>query len=186
MLFDVKGPAAVGLDARGKRLYAVCLDPRDVWWPSLLEQRRFASLDAFRVWWDSHDWGPGHPDRTTHDVRVAVDADAHERLGVFKWLRGEGIPLDEFRPVPYDEEIYEQSEVWELPNAFKRAFALAFFALYRMQGPLVAEWLWSELNQTESHLRTLSARLDRLYQALPYHEPSAPLQISSRADHYPF
>jgi len=174
MFFNLKGPAAIGLDARGKRIYAVCFDARDVFWPSLNDQRRFASLAAFRAWWEGHDWWPEHlrdPDRPTHDVRVAVASEVQDRLGVFRWLRQAGVPVDEFSPVTYDEELVEQFEAWGLPKVYKRAFALAFFALYRMQGPLVAEWLWSDLKETESRVRELSTRLGRLYQAVPYHEP---------------
>lgn len=185
MFCDLKGPAAIGLDARGKRIYAVCLDTRDLFWPSLIDQRKFTSLDEFEVWWNCHDWWPDHlrdPDRATHDVRVAVDAGARDRLGVSNWLQDQMVPLDHFRPVPNDEEIMEQFEAWVLPNAFRRAFALAFFALYRMQGPLVAEWLASELKDTESRLRELSIRLGRLHQALRYHDPGPASPISARAD----
>jgi len=51
MFFNLKGPAAIGLDARGKRIYAVCFDARDVFWPSLNDQRRFVQDPAWNSAW---------------------------------------------------------------------------------------------------------------------------------------
>ncbi len=189
MFFDFQGPAAIGLDTRGKRLYAVCLDTRNVFYPSVNDQRRFTSLPEFQDWWVSQDWGPEHlrdPAPRTRGCRVAVAADARDGLGAIRWLQSEGVPTDEFFPV-YDAELDELFDVWEFPKVYKRAFALAFYALFRMQGPVVAELLWSELRQTESRLCELSARLGRLYQAMPFHDPYNPVAHCSERDHrYPF
>ena len=186
MFFDLKGPAAIGLDARGKRIYAVCLDTRDPFWSNVIDQRSFTSLRAFKAWWESHDWWPDHlrdPDRATPDVQVAIASKGGLGSRVCRWLQGAGIPLDEFNPVPHDEEIMEQFEAWHLPKAFKVAFALAFFALHRMRGPLVAEWLGSELKDTESRLRELTVRLGRLHHALSCHGSGPPTPLVVERSH---
>jgi hypothetical protein len=190
--FDLTGPAAIGLDARGKRLYAVCLDMRGrLFWPFLNEERRFTSLDAFRSWWSRQDWCtdlPRDPARPAQECRVAVAADSRDQLGILAWLKREGVPLDEFTPVPTEPELNDQFEAWCLPKLYKRAFVLAFLAMYRMQGPLVAEWIWSELQLTEARLRELNNRLGMLYQAMPLHDPGRLVgqPCSARPDRYPF
>jgi hypothetical protein len=166
MNFDFQGPAAIGIDPRGNRLYAVAFDVEDLFHPTVNDQRRFTGLHDFQDWWSSNDWAI-----PTRGCRVAIAADARDELGVVRWLQSQGVPADEFFPV-YDPELDDQFCAWGFPRVYKRAFALAFYAHFRIQGPVVAELLWQELQKVESHLTELSARLGRLHQSLSHQYPS--------------
>jgi hypothetical protein len=153
----------IGLDTDNIPIRLIYADPENSshTTPHVLESRAFRNANSFCKYWT-------RLRARTPNLVVAVADVTEDPLGLIPWLISQKANLEVYPWLSYYKcHLKGDFEEWGLPKAFEQPFALALYATYRLQGPLVAHRLWTQISIAQGMLTEIRHGLYRLGAALP-------------------
>jgi len=92
---------------------------------------------------------------------IAVSMSNHDPWGAISWLSQRRPPIKQY-PAHQLLDPFDEVELEKMPQLYRRAYCLAYQAVYEHEAPRAVEALWNELYFAKLSLERMSRDLDRL------------------------
>jgi|ERR1019366_6261738 hypothetical protein len=89
---------------------------------------------------------------------VAVSTSNHDPWGAISWLSQRRLPIKQYPA----HQLLDPFDEIEMPQLYRRAYCLAYQAVYDCEAPRAVEALWDEIHWAKLSLDRMSRDLDRL------------------------
>ena len=92
---------------------------------------------------------------------TAVSQSNHDPWGAVSWLSQRPPPIRQY-PAHQLLDPFDEVDLKEMPQLYRRAYCLAYQAVYEYEAPRAVEALWNEIHWAKLSLDRMSRDLDRL------------------------